>query len=190
MLYKNTLPINGRNRHGNQSSLEDRLWIEKEYLPKLVGTVLYVGINYYTDFYHELVPNPNTFVTVDLDPKVAQFGSPYGHYIDDVIHFLETCNCRFNHISIFGLFGCGHSVVKDRTIILNILNKCYDNVTPGGTINFGTSTDTFSVEDSHRFIGDSKLKHLSPITSFVCKPSHIHSNVFMFWGAKSNEVSS
>jgi len=184
MKYDNTLPITERHKHGDQSSLVDRLWIEGKYLPQLSGEVLYVGVNYYTDFYHELVKDPSLFTTVDMDVKVAKYGSPYNHYVDNIEDFLEYAD-QYNHISVFGLFGCGHSVIKDRKVILGILNKCYDHVKDGGTIHFGTSTDILSVEDSMDMVRSSNLKDAKILSSFTCKPSQIHSEVFMFWGAKN-----
>lgn len=184
MLYKNTLPLSERNRHGNQSNLVDRIWIEKEYLPNLYGEVLYVGVKCYTDFYHEFIRTPSLFTTVDLDPNVAKFGSPYEHHVSDILTFLNNCGKLYDHISVFGLFGCDGSVIKDKETIIVILNQCYDHVKSTGTIQTGMSTDVFSVEDARTIIGESKLKETKTISSFVCRPSPIHSEVFMFWGQK------
>ncbi len=181
------LPIDQRGKQGNQSNLKDRVWLEKTYLPSLSGDILYVGISYYTDFYHELVKTPSSFVTVDLDPEMEKFGSPYGHYTDSVEHLLQSSGKNFDHISLFGLFGCGHSVIKDHGKIIEILNLAYGHTKTNGTLQFGTSTNSFSMEDAKSFVLKSNLQRLTTIESFVVKPSIHHSDMFLFWGRKSND---
>ena len=68
--FKNVLPESER-RKKTQSNLQDRKWLETKVLPELEGTILFVGINYYTDFYHNLVKPGSTFITVDPDESVA-----------------------------------------------------------------------------------------------------------------------
>ena len=106
----------------NQSHLLDRIWLEQTYLPSLAGDILYVGVRYYTDFYHQLVKTPESFVTVDLDPLVEKFGSPHGHFVDTLENFLNQSGRIFDHISLFGLFGLKDSAVEGKADIINLLN--------------------------------------------------------------------
>jgi len=181
MLYENTLPMSERRKYGSQTSLRDRQWLEETYLPSLSGSVLYVGVAYYTDFYHTMVKNPELFTTVDVDIKAAPFGSPYGHYVDEIEVFLDSTDKKYDHISIFGLFGQKHSVIKDEATIIRIFNKCCDHIKCGGTISFGAAVESLSIEQIRKIIDNSKLKDTKVISSFMCKPSDYHSEVFIFW---------
>lgn len=183
MLFKETIPIEQRHRSGDQSSLVDRIWIEKTYLPSLYGSVLYVGVSNYTDFYHELVRDPKLFVTVDMNPDVAKYGSPFEHYIDTIQDYLDGCNRTFDHISIFGLFGQKHSVVQDKRVIKEIIDKCVDHVNPKGTLHLGFNDEVIKITFP-LFIESSKIRELHTKASFICRPSQAHSNVFMYWGEK------
>src|SRR6185436_7696812 len=77
--------------------------LEKDYLPSLHGSVLFVGVGPYTDFYSRCVQTPELYETIDNDPGVANHGSPYGHYVADILNF--NPGKQYDHVCMFGILG-------------------------------------------------------------------------------------
>lgn len=173
-------------RSENQSTLVDRVWLEKTYLPSLSGKILFVGVRPYTSFYHELVSKSSQFITIDKDPGVVNYGSPFFHITDDIEKFLENNFDTYNHISFNGMCGLPH-VMCDKDKIIKIVNLCIDRILLYGTFQFGSSLETLNMDDMNDIILRSKMKNLSVITQFVCRPSDRHSEMFTLWGSKKNE---
>ena len=145
MWYHDTLANYERNKRGNLSRLADRQWLEKEYLPTLSGDVLFVGVQAYTDFYHLLAPNAH-FTTVDVNPHVAQFGSPYRHYVGTIDDLLDEDATMYNYIVLYGLFGLDESFIKESSEIQTLLVRCALRLQNGGHLLFANSTDTMTAE--------------------------------------------
>jgi hypothetical protein len=82
---------------------DERLWLKTEYLPKLDGRVLFVGVNYYNSDYGSCAKQPELYETIDLLPDRAQFGSPYKHHIGDFLTF--DPGYQYDHVCLFGIMG-------------------------------------------------------------------------------------
>ena len=84
---------------------KNRAWLEKKCLPKLTGTTLFVGIEKYTKDYHKLVKGK--LHTVELNKKLAKYGSPHGHFTKNFMDFKPRR--KYDNVVLFGLFGQTHS---------------------------------------------------------------------------------
>jgi len=125
----------------------DKQWIQKTYLPKLSGKILFVGT---MPNYHSLVKTPKSFETLDLDPTAASKKqvSPYKHHICDFLDFKNEYN--YDHISLHGLWGNGF-IFKEKTsetdkieltkIIINSIKKAHSILNVGGTLQIGPNTN-------------------------------------------------
>ncbi len=111
--------------------LADRRWLMERYLPMLSGRALYIGVEQYNDFYHDLAGARTTFLTLDIDPAKAIYGSPYGHTVGDMLDHVP--DEPYDHVSLYGILGyyptkipwCGYHQKLDE------LTK------PGGTVMVG-----------------------------------------------------
>ena len=82
-----------------------RGWLVYELLPKLQGTILFVGVNDYTKGYDKIVPNPNGFETVDICPERGKLGgSETKHHVCDFKE-LDPRKHSYDHVVLFGLHG-------------------------------------------------------------------------------------
>lgn len=185
--FKNVLPESERMKK-TQSNLQDRKWLETKVLPELSGSILFVGINYYTDFYHRLVKPGSTFITVDPDKSVAKYGSPNGHYIATVEELLNTkTNQYFDCCILYGLFGMKHSFIDIRTpegkqSAINLIKLCL-NATKKQII-FASSTDVATVDEISALYNCAKILDIRKFTlreNIIITPSFQHSNMFAIW---------
>ena len=85
----------------NWDYLPDRYWIQHKYLPTLSGTILYVGVEECTSFYHTLINENATFITIDINHTRACYGSPHNHIVGDILLHAGT----YDNISIYGILG-------------------------------------------------------------------------------------
>lgn len=92
---------------------KNRKWLEKKCLPKLKGLTLFVGVEKYTKDYHKLVRG--TMETIDLNRKLARYGSPHGHYKKNFVKF--KAKRKYDNVVMFGLFGQGHSWTNNKNRI-------------------------------------------------------------------------
>lgn len=140
----------------------DRLWITGEYLPKLEGSILYIGVAGYTRNYHNNVPNISTFKTMDIDPTLSIYGSPNGHYTSDFM----THTHSYDHVSAYGIIGhssfsnyaelTGVAALKSENAFLDYLSsihlKLHEMVNPGGTLMLGNQVTGYCSQDYWRKI--------------------------------------
>lgn len=117
----------------------DRIFLEKEYLPTLQGSVLYVGVGSYTAFYHKLVKDPTEFETIDVLKEVAHFGSPNRHWIGDIRDLAAEYDVQYNHVALYGNFGFGKganppTVVATKLQIIKCLEAADELLLTGGTL--------------------------------------------------------
>lgn len=115
--------------------LPGRIWVEEEYLPSLDGSVLYVGVEYYTNSYHERVKNPEGFRTVDIKPELAKHGSPFGHLVGNFLEYPE--DEKFDNVAMYGIFGSPHLWTSDLEVIREIHTKGFRLLRDGGTLMTG-----------------------------------------------------
>ena len=129
------------NKNIEYGKADGRIFLEKEYLPKLSGKVLFAGVNYYTNFYHLLVKEPELFETLDCDEQKIEEGSPNIHYVCNILDF-QNKGYLYDHVCCFGIFG--HNAAWEITISNEEIIKCIENldkfVKPGGTFLFGPAT--------------------------------------------------
>lgn len=111
-----------------------RVYLEKEYLPSLSGSILFVGVNYYNNFYHRLTKNPELFETLDVIEDRIEHGSPYTHYIGNIIEFAGA-DYKYDNVCFFGILDDDWDKTEkgvDKT--MEVLDKL---VRPGGTLLIG-----------------------------------------------------
>jgi hypothetical protein len=131
--------------------MQDKEFIKKEYLPKLEGKVLYVGVLQNYDL-HPFVKTPELFETIDLDPNISKGISPYNHHVGDFLDFKNEY--KYDHISMHGLWGNGFVFKNTKVwesrkegshkltqIIINSINKAHNMLNVGGTLQIGPNTN-------------------------------------------------
>ncbi len=118
------------NKSPNYNNEPTRDYLEKTLLPSLNGSIFYIGVNYYNEFYYKLVKNPELFETIDFIEDRVQFGSPYTHYCGDILNF--NINKTYDNVISFGLLGhkddwdiikTDEGIKKYINIVSNLVNK-------------------------------------------------------------------
>ncbi len=124
-----------------------RLYLEHEYLPQLQGRTLFVGVNYYTNFYHLLTKDPELFETIDVDDVRVEDGSPIKHYVGNILDF-EHCGYLYDNVCLFGVLGHADDweVIKHKDGIVQCIEKLDSLVKPGGTLLLGPANQCFSFD--------------------------------------------
>ena len=162
---------------------EDRIWIEKEYLPNLNGKILYVGIADYTANYPSYIPTESIWHTIDLDPN-ADGTSATKHMIGSFLEY--SFDEKYDHISLYGLWGSplppsGSSSSNDLKEIIKFTEKADNMLNIGGTMMLGPRwrSELLSIEDCYdifNFCKENKYNEL-----FEGK---VGSNM-IYWGRKT-----
>jgi len=133
--------------------MNDKIWIQNHYLPKLNGDILFVGFSAgdtYKD-YPNLIDS-GTFTTVDVNLKTEP------DYLCDFAYEFKSQQ-KYDHISLHGLWGSkfhfvdesvsqehfGHGRETDGNtmtqIILNSIKKAHSLLKVGGTLQIGPNTN-------------------------------------------------
>lgn len=155
----------------NWDYLPDRRWLQHTYLPQLSGRILYIGVEQYNDFYHELVHPGSCFITLDKDPDKAVFGSLQGHLIQDLLDH----DGNYDHVACYGLLG--FDVFTGFQQFHHHLDSL---VNPGGTLLLGHHLS----EGYQRSVWASRIKEdLPSYEVLVCEPPGVWSN-YIWWGKK------
>jgi len=178
--------------------MTDKEFIKKEYLPKIEGKILYVGVmqNYNL---HPYTKTPESFETIDLDPNVSKGISPYKHHVGDFLDFENEY--KYDHISLHGLWGNGfifkntknYNEKKEEShkltqIILNSINKAHNMLNVGGTLQIGPNTNNINQIYDY-MINENLYKSLFRINrdengSYL--NVHTGCSNCIFWGKKLN----
>lgn len=78
----------GMLRPASYAHFPDRVYMEQQMLPAIIGLrpgrVLDVGLEDYTKHYADWYPNDCDYWTIDINPRVAQYGRPERHIVGDV----------------------------------------------------------------------------------------------------------
>lgn len=159
--------------------MPQRKWLRTEYLPSLNGTALYIGVRWYCEDYWKLVPDPDLFCTVDIDPAQAHFGSPKNHYVCDATSLLVRS--RYDHVSAFGLFGMPDSHLKTPSKIVEFLRLCASAVNDGGTLMFSCGTRTLNMEQVNEICQQLLTPDWIALKDWTLKPSPEHSEERILW---------
>jgi hypothetical protein len=119
---------------------DERIWLEKSYLPTCSGSMLYIGVGSYTVFYPYRTQTPSLFETIDYLAERAQFGSPFKHHVQDILLFQPEH--LYNNVSFFGILG--YPVEKYAPFITNesihqALEKIHSLVKIGGVLQIGAN---------------------------------------------------
>lgn len=134
----------------NYGTANGRVYLEKEFLPTLSGRVLFIGVSYYTDFYCNLVQQPELFETLDVIEEVIDDGSPHGHYVCNIMDFtLAAEQPLYDHVVFFGILGHTDSsweIIETSEAIMRCIEKVAMLVHPGGTLLLGPSTQNRTEE--------------------------------------------
>jgi hypothetical protein len=136
--------------------MTDKEFIKREYLPKIGGKILYVGVLQNYDL-HPFVKTPESFETIDMDPNVKKGMSPYKHHVGNFLDFEEKY--KYDHISMHGLWGNGfifkntkiqehgskrsgvEGSEKLTEVIINSISKAHNMLNVGGTLQIGPNTN-------------------------------------------------
>lgn len=119
-----------------------RIYLENEYLPTLSGATLFVGVNYYTDFYHHLTKDPEKFETLDILDTVIPHGSPYKHYVGNILDF-ESQGYLYDNVCFFGILGHADDwdILKSGDEAVATIKLLHQLVKPGGTLLLGPAAN-------------------------------------------------
>ncbi len=131
-----------------------RIYLENEYLPTLKGKTLFVGTNYYTDFYHRLTQDPELFETLDILESAIEHGSPYKHYICNVLDF-KNQGYLYDNVCLFGVLGHmdDWDILKRKEEVIKCMELMDSLVKPGGTLLLGPSASQ-NIEQNMDFWND------------------------------------
>jgi len=118
---------------------ENRNWLEKEYLPNVKGSLLFVGIKEYCANYKKIAVGVDQFTTLDVNPEVAKFGGDY-HYVSTLDEFiLSNTNRKYQNISLHGLWGMNDSYSSDKAGMKESISNSLSALRSGGTLQFGAA---------------------------------------------------
>jgi len=177
--------------------MNDKEFIKSEYLPKIKGKILYVGVMQNYDL-HPYTKTPESFETIDMDPNVKKGMSPYKHHVGDFLDFKNEY--KYDHISMHGLWGNGFifkntkhdretSSKKLTKIIIDSINKAHNILNIGGTLQIGPNTN--KVNDIYDYMINQKLyKNIYRISRGEWKSNDNHKSFdnecgnCIFWGEK------
>lgn len=121
-----------------------RIYLEKEYLPTLKGKTLFVGVNYYTNFYHLLTQSPEEFETLDCVEQRIEDGSPNIHYVCNVLDF-QNQGYLYDNVCCFGVLGHNDDweVIRNKEEVIKCITLLDAQVKPGGTLLLGPANQAF-----------------------------------------------
>ena len=162
-----------------------RMWLENTYLPSLSGRILYVGVGSYTQHYPSLTQTPLGFMTLDYDEEKVCFGSPYGHYTEDLFQF--QLDSSFDHVSLFGIMGHPPAVVTSKYNIIDeeTISKAFYRadqlVKTGGTLQIGPNYRDFPGQDA-KFWLQQFIK--PPLDQYEIVFLAVFSDNIVWWGKK------
>ena len=165
----------------SQSHLQDRKWLENDCLPKLRGSVLFVGVRKYNRGYQNLVPCPLLFETVDPDPKQAKYGSRT-HHCKTAESLLSGGGYCYDHVVAYGLIGMRDSLRSGKEEIVTMLKTLIAVATRSFV--FGGSTDTVSMQDLNLLLELAGLARWHTHRNFVVSPSPQHSDILIRWSVR------
>tara|TARA_R110000744_G_scaffold157150_1_gene272873 strand:+ start:600 stop:1190 length:591 start_codon:yes stop_codon:yes gene_type:complete len=134
--------------------MNDKQWKLENYLPKLSGKILFVGVGkdpinvrHYSE-YHKLIKTPETFETMDLLSDDMMSTKASKHHVCDFLNFKNEY--KYDHISLHGLWGDKFIFRKENRelsskklsqIIIDTINKAHNILNVGGTIEIGPNTN-------------------------------------------------
>jgi hypothetical protein len=119
---------------------DERLWLEKSYLPTCSGRMLFIGVGSYTVNYPYYTKTPSLFETIDCLEERAQYGSPFKHHVSDLLLFEPEY--LYDQVSFFGILG--YPVLKYAPFITDesihqVLEKVHSFVKIGGVLQIGAN---------------------------------------------------
>jgi hypothetical protein len=163
--------------------LADRRWLEGDYLPSLIGRVLYVGVRSYNRGYQRLVKYPELFETVDVDPAQAIYGADIHHVCE--AESLVDCGV-YDHVALYGLFGMLDSYHRGEIAIVQFIRRMSAIVSRGGTMLVSSGTITLSRIAVHRILNLSLGlgSGFNDIIRFESIPTPEHKPVIIQWSKK------
>lgn len=139
----------GPNRSAEKSAF--RVWLENEYLPRIdKGRCLFVGVADYTQHYHTLVPDPENFMTLDMDPAKARFGSPFGHAVSEISRFKPAQ--PYQTVVLTSLFGYKGAWTNSLKRAKKTTTLALDWVQPGGELLFAPGFTEIRLVDWRDFV--------------------------------------
>jgi hypothetical protein len=119
---------------------DERTWLEKNYLPACSGRMLYIGVGSYTVNYPYYTQAPDLFETVDFLEERAKFGSPFKHYVTDILLFHPEY--LYDNVSFFGILGYPaekYAPFTTNESINQVLEKIHTLVKVGGKLLVGAN---------------------------------------------------
>ena len=115
--------------------MNDREWLTTQYLPRLRGRILYIGVNDYTASYPTLVQEDNQFESLDSCPHRSQHMSRSAKHHNVYLKDYEDEE-GFDHVSMHGCHGFEGYNINNKNILEDI-QKADSLVKSGGTLQFG-----------------------------------------------------
>jgi hypothetical protein len=121
----------------------DRAYVLIEVLAMAEGRVLNVGVGAANEGDWSVVPDPELFFTIDVDPETATWGAGSQHVVADFLTW--TSPQPFDHIVMFGVLGCpdsdGSGIYVGSTSTGQALAAAARNLAVGGRLALGVRLD-------------------------------------------------
>ncbi len=102
--------------------------------------MLYIGVGSYTTQYPYYTQTPSLFETIDCLEERAPFGSPFKHYVADILLF--ESDSLYEHVSFFGILGYHvqkYAPFTKKEEIHRVLEKIDRLVRVDGTLQIGAN---------------------------------------------------
>ena len=162
--------------------MSDRDWLIKEYLPKLEGRILYIGINDYTVLYPSFIKSGSIYESLDssVEKSKSGYSSDVHHTIDLQDHFP---NYLYDHVSMHGCHGfVGYNI--NNFNIKEDVHKLHQLLKVGGTLQWGPGCD-YIPEYNLQFW--ESFTDVDPFTKYKTLDSGLKEMNYVWWGMKNEE---
>ena len=119
----------------------DRKWLIFDYLPKLEGSILYVGVNTYNNFYNKIVKDPSKYFTIDISPERSKKGSNQDYTENNFVGNLKSHNIKYDNVCLFGIHGFNGYEIHNEDTYLDLVHTHENLLKKGGTLMWGPNND-------------------------------------------------
>jgi hypothetical protein len=115
----------------------DREWLIFNYLPKLEGSILYVGVNTYNNFYSKIVKDPSKYFTIDICPERSKKGSNQDYPENNFIGNLKSHKNKYDNVCLFGIHGFNGYEIYNEDTYLDLMYVHENLLKEKGTLMWG-----------------------------------------------------
>ena len=165
----------------------DREWLICDYLPKLEGTILYVGVNTYNNFYSKIVKDSSKYFTIDICSKRSEKGSNLDYPENNFIGNLKSHKNKYDNICLFGIHGFNGYEIHNEDTYLDLLYVHKNLLNDGGTLMWGPNNQiSIELEGKLTTFKDlmNNILNKSPFKEYDVLYKKDYTNNMIWWGKK------